>query len=141
MTEIEWNKFDGEYLPTDEDIQNVEKKIGFEFPKDFIEVMKMNDGACPSVRAFDMLDDESCINNLLSFDESAVQSIIFAYHVVQGRGLKNVYPIARDPFGNYLCYKKCKFNKLKIVFWNHEKPKKTTELCHTFSEFLDMLHE
>ena len=33
MTEIEWNKFDGEYLPTDEDIQNVEKKLDLNFQK------------------------------------------------------------------------------------------------------------
>lgn len=141
MSKIVWNKFDSDYLPTDEDIENVEKKIGFKFPKDYIDIMKKNDGAYPSIRTFDVLDDEDCINNLLSFDETDIQSIVFAYNAVSGRGVKNVYPIARDPFGNYLCYKKIKSNNSKIVFWNHEKPKKIIEVCDSFSEFLEILYE
>ena len=141
MKKIVWNKFDSDYLPTDEEIESVEKKIGFKFPKDYIEVMKKNDGAYPSIRTFDIRDDEDCINNLLSFDESDAQSITFAYNVVLERGIKNVYPIARDPFGNYVCYKKINSHNSKIVFWNHEKPKKLIELCDNFSEFLEMLYE
>lgn len=139
MERITWKKYENNYLPTEQDIRRVEEKLGFTFPNDFIDIMKENDGGYPNMHTFELLDDEECINNLLSFDESDKQSILFAYNVVCRRGIKNLFPIARDPFGNYICYKKMGLNNCKIVFWNHEDSEEI-ELCDNFSEFLNMLY-
>lgn len=138
---MEWIKTESDYLPSDEDIRQLEEKLGFSFPEDYIKIMKQYDGAYPSIRTFDLPDDEDCMNNLLSFDETNSQSIMFAYKIIVERGVNNLIPIARDPFGNYICYKKDTDTKLKIVFWDHENPENTIELCDNFSEFLGMLYE
>ncbi len=138
---LKWIKIESKYLPTEDDIKRTENELNFIFPKDFIEVMKENDGASPSIRTFDIENDEDCVNNLLSFDEASVQSILYAYGVICSRGNKNIYPIARDPFGNYICYEKTDSGNTQIVFWDHEKPKKIVKLCEGFSDFLNLLYE
>lgn len=140
MKKITWKKYENDFLPSERDIQRIEEKIDFTFPNDFIDIMKENDGGYPDICTFELLDDEDCINNLLSFDESDKQSIVFAYSVLCRYGIKNLIPIARDPFGNYICYKKMELNNSKIVFWDHEAPDKIIDLCGSFSEFLNMLY-
>ena len=141
MNKLNWIKIESTYLPTEEDMKKTENKLDFQFPSDYIEVMKEYDGAFPDVRTFDLEEDEDCVNNLLSFDETSKQSILFAYEVVCGRGNKNLYPIARDPFGNYICYEKMDSDKTGIVFWDHENPQKAEKICDSFSEFLNLLYE
>ena len=141
ISELKWMKMESEFLPTEDDVKKTEDKLNFKFPKDFIEIMMENDGASPSIRTFDVDNDEDCVNNLLSFDEESIQSILYAYDVICNRGNKNIYPIARDPFGNYICYKKTASGDTQVVFWNHENPEKIVKLCDSFSDFLNLLYE
>ena len=85
-------------------------------------------------------------NNLLTFDLDSEYSILKIFSTLKSRLVEKVFPFARDPFGNYICFDYRSGGDPTIVFWEHEaasidNDSAISKVCDSFSELLDMLEE
>ncbi|PEZ09203.1 1,3-beta-glucan synthase regulator [Bacillus sp. AFS018417] len=130
---------------TDEHIQQVEQYFGVKLPHDFIECVKQNDGGHPQPNTFDIEgQDDDVINNLLTFDLESEYYILQRYENIKDRLVDKVYPFARDPFGNFLCFDyRNNPQSPTVIFWDHEEEMEEAiyPVCSSFTELLDSLYE
>ncbi|HAB60196.1 MAG TPA: SMI1/KNR4 family protein [Lachnospiraceae bacterium] len=143
-SEIEWINKNNEL--GDNEIKYVEDIFSIEFPEDYINCIKNNDGAYPVPDTFYIENNEETLNNLLSLHKDNESYLLRVYQNVIDRILEKIIPFARDPFGNLLCFDYRNNGQPIIVFWDHEKAfndkeKAITFICNTFAELLNMLHE
>lgn len=127
-------------------ISKVEAIFGVKFPKDYIEIIRKNDGGYPKPNRYNLNSNEEVFNNLLSFDEEDSSNMIDTYNDVKDRLIAKIIPFAEDPFGNLICFDYRNNEQPIIVFWDHEKAFNDKEsalsyLCNSFTELLLMLHE
>lgn len=124
---------------TDADIKRVEHEIGFQLPKEYIDIVKEHHGARPSKKLFNTqrtkgmmiktflpMTDEYRVNLLRVKDWINVPSIMI--------------PFANTPNGDYLCFEY--FSKdigPAIVVWNHEMEVKEF-VSISFVKFLEALY-
>lgn len=127
-----------EHIVTEEMIKNIEKKVGFKFPKDYLETIRLYDGGYPSPNRITIDGNQEIVNNLISFDEDDESYILDIIMDSENFDKTCFVPIAEDPFGNLFCYA---FDRNRnIIFWNHENPSKVKFISRTFTEFLSLLH-
>lgn len=134
-------------VPSEQDIKNVEEKFNITFPLDYIECIKINNGARPKPKTFDFDGHkENIFSSLLSIRSKDKENILEVYEWIKDRLPDNVYPFAKDPFGNYICFKYEKSeNNSYIVFWNHEKANDNKQssidfICKDFKSLLEKLY-
>ena len=121
---------------TEEEIKNVELKLKFEFPEDFKEFIKKNNGGYPKRRIFKLNGSEEVVDHFLSFKENDIENIIEFNQLEDSEGIRDtVVAIAIDPFGNYIVFNR---EDNKIMFYEHEEDSKFY-LADTFTEFLGLL--
>ncbi|MFC7677701.1 SMI1/KNR4 family protein [Paenibacillus sp. GCM10028914] len=138
---ITWERVVGE---VSEDIINkVERTYDIVFPKDYRECVIRNNGGHPKPNIFFYKDEgEGVFEHLLSF--TSEPNIVVVYEFIRDYMPEGIFPFATDPFGNQLCfdYRKNK-DSPSIVFRDHEEigEEGIIELCDTFSELLETLHE
>ncbi|WP_169713676.1 SMI1/KNR4 family protein [Paludifilum halophilum] len=129
-----------------EDISKVEKEFGVNFPTDYIECVLENHGGSPDPDAYDFKGEkEAVFDRLLSYDPNQPHYILRNYRAIKDRLPTDIFPIASDPFGNFICldYRVDK-EKPKIVFWDHEKHSRRlaiTPICDSFTELISKLYE
>ena len=131
------------------EIEALESEWGVKFPNDYVQCVLLNDGGSPSRMAFDFPGRPGAVfNNLLSFHdaeaEDDAEGMRETYRAVRRRLPEGVYPIARDPFGNLICFDSREdADSPEVVFWNHEAPKKRaiSRICRTFTDLLNSLYE
>jgi hypothetical protein len=67
------------------------------------------------------------------------------WSLIKDRLPPSTFPIASDPFGNYICFRYDRDTPV-VVFWDHEKAvgnaqRSVVKICNTFTELLDRLYE
>jgi len=125
----------------EEMIKKVEEKFNILFPEDFKEVILKYNGASPIKMAYDTeKTKERVAEYLLSFSPNDLDNIYEAYDSIKERGFKELIPIMRDPFGNFICYDFTNKSNPKIMFWNHEN-NDVEYIANSFKEFLGKLYE
>ncbi len=129
-----------------EKIKKVEEIFNITFPEDFIDVVRNNNEGSPRPNCFDINGSEETFNNLITFDLNSRYSILNVYNGIKIRLVDRIFPFARDPFGNYLCFDYRNGDNPTIVFWLHEtalidKNAAIKKVSDTFTELLNSLHE
>ncbi|KYH31385.1 SMI1 / KNR4 family protein [Clostridium tepidiprofundi DSM 19306] len=131
--------------PSTEEIKNVETKFNIKLPLDYIECIKENNGGRPRPKIFDFNNhNEIVFASLLSVMKKDKENVIDVYEWIKDRLPDNTYPFAKDPFGNYICFR-YEGENVSIVFWDHEKANQNKEeavkfICQTFDQLLDKLY-
>lgn len=124
------------YVTQIEDMQSIqrfEESYGIQFPKEFLEFIKVNNGGRPKEKVFSLENGtEYIVNAFLSFNENDFGNIYWPKEQMEEEGVDAV-PFASDPFGNYFC-----FQDGRVVFWFHEDGE-FVALCDSFGEFIDRL--
>lgn len=163
MSEIKWKYQDGEVDSLS--ISNVENKLGFIFPNDYKECVRINQGGSPTPYVFEVSDIERVFGSLLKIDNpDSATDIVNVYENYKGTLPNKMTAFANDPAGNLVCfdYKDHENNPI-IVFWDHENAGEKEMLMEeeglteeqaeerarenvfyvaaTFTEFLDKLHD
>lgn len=119
MYRINWKNKKGEI--DDKIIQEFENKFGVEFPKDYIECVRYNQGALPEPCFFKVNEKERIFGELLSFEINSKGNIYNTYTRIREGLPKKVIPFATDPSGNFICFDYVDGEtEPKIVFWYHE---------------------
>nr|WP_040949623.1 SMI1/KNR4 family protein [Gorillibacterium massiliense] len=121
----------------------VENNFGIKFPDDYKRCVKLNNGGYPEPNCFNMVDGEQGVfNNLLSFTNKNLNIMMF-YDFAEESSIEGLVPIARDPFGNLLCFDYRSSNlSPEIIFYDHEETgdEAIIPVCRTFTELLDGLY-
>ena len=119
--------------------------MGIKLPNDYVECIKENNGGRPRPKTFDFGGNKEMIfASLLSLAEVDKENISAVYDWIKDRLPQGVYPFAKDPFGNFICFK-YEEESISIVFWDHEKTSEDREksietICETFQQLLDKLY-
>lgn len=144
MIEVKWHRRN---KISNEMIIKIENELNITFPADFKKFILEHSGARPIPHTFDFKGRvEAVINNVFHFDLSKEYNVLEEYGFVKDRFINDVYPFARDPFGNLICFdfRKDKENP-SVVFWDHEipsdDPKNYQFIANSFTEFIDKLYE
>ena len=143
---LEWRSVHGKIEDTN--IQEVEKALGIQFPDDYIQCIKENNGGHPIKEVYDFgKHKEAVFDRLLNFLPEKPNYIVHVYNSVIDRMLKDIYCFAEDPFGNLICfdYREKDRREPSIVFWDHEiaseSPEKAiSHVCDSFSQLLNILY-
>lgn len=137
-------------LESDELITEYEERIGYTFPDDFKEFVRQYNGGRPEWKCFyswtGKRKHERVFNNLLSFNKED-RSSIWKYNDWDGSDwdsstngeIKNYVMIARDAFGNLICYDR---RTIGIVWVDHEEPdfpKAVEKVADSFTEHVNSL--
>ena len=131
---------------TNEEIQAVEQYLNIKLPNDFVACVKKYDGGYPNPKVFDVPgQDENVFSDLLTLHIEDKYSIVQNYNSVKDRLVAKVYPFARDPFGNLLCFDyRNSTESPTVVFWDHEEEnieEAIYPVCSTFTELLASLRD
>ncbi|MGN4613427.1 SMI1/KNR4 family protein [Bacillus cereus group sp. MYBK71-2] len=145
MNNIIWS-FMSKTPVTNEEIQAVEQYLNIKLPNDFVACVKKYDGGYPNPKVFDVPgQDENVFSDLLTLHIEDKYSIVQNYKSVKDRLVAKVYPFARDPFGNLLCFDyRNSTESPTVVFWDHEEEnieKAIYPVCSTFTELLASLRD
>ena len=132
------------------DIAYVEQQLGIRFPRSFREMMIDYHGAYAREKdVFDTADEKGkAFNNFVTFFSNDRYSYILrVMDNISDRLPGNAVPFARDPGGNYLCFRYSdSSNEPEVWYWDHElafedPTTSLTFVAHTFEAFLDSLYE
>ncbi|MCC2336771.1 SMI1/KNR4 family protein [Bacillus tropicus] len=145
MNNIIWS-FMSKTPVTNEEIQAVEQYLNIKLPNDFVACVKKYDGGYPNPKVFDVPgQDENVFSDLLTLHIEDEYSIVQNYKSVKDRLVAKVYPFARDPFGNLLCFDyRNSTESPTVVFWDHEEEnieEAIYPVCSTFTELLGSLRD
>lgn len=120
-------------LADKESISMFEKKVGKNFPKDFVHFFEENNGGRPDICNIILNNGtEKVLNNFLSFNESDRDNVYKARKRVEEDG-NELIPFASDPAGNYFCLKNS-----EVVFLDHENGEEIPA-ASSFAKFLEKL--
>ena len=141
--DMEWDYV--EELESDSIIEEFEAFVGYTFPEDYKECVKLYNGGAPEYTDFDVKNESigtTCIDYLYSFNKDASESIWDLYgwdeFCEETEGLIGKYiAFAGDSGGNSLCFDT---ETNHIVFVDHETLE-IEELADTFTEFINLLYE
>jgi cell wall assembly regulator SMI1 len=110
---------------SESDIQELERKINFEFPLEYKEhLLKFNGGRCePNIFNFEEAGaiTESSVDWFLALYEGEYDNLEGYFNIFkidEKRMPNSFFPIAHDPGGNLICMDA---NDNKIYFWDHER--------------------
>lgn len=130
------------HLPSDEEIQNFERKFNIKLPDDYIKLLKYANGGHPQLDSF-LIKDE---NNRWSVDKfyyldskkDANNNIWKMTEVWQEILGKNAIPIASDGGGNQI-FLDIKNNSHCVKLCIHDEGYKIIEVADSFEGFIDKL--
>jgi hypothetical protein len=131
-------------------IRDVEHELGFQFPDDFRECIKVCHGGTPEPNCFDVVGDSrrfgTCLGALMQFDRGSPDGILesTAEFAINGDCPAGVIPFGDEGAGGFICFY---FNPERpntspsVIFWHRTGyPKQEFMfLANSFSEFLDLL--
>ncbi|WOA66240.1 SMI1/KNR4 family protein (plasmid) [Bacillus mycoides] len=145
MSHITWINVN-EKRVTDDQIKQLEQYLNIKFPNDFLECVQEYDGGYSTPDTFNIPNqDENSLNNLLTLDSDRKNSFLKTYNNTKDRSPDKIYPFARDPFGNLLCFDyRNNTDSPTIVFWDHEEEdieEAIYPVCSTLTELLASLRD
>ena len=114
-------------------IQAVEKEYDVSLPNDLINLLLESNNGRPEKSLFQVVGTERVFKKLLSYNKEDRENI-YPYIEILKNEDKKLFPIASDPFGNFIC-----LFEGKIVFWEHETARKQY-ICDTITEFINLLY-
>lgn len=130
------------------DIQTVERLIDFQMPHDYVDFLKVYNGAVPTINNIFKIPNVNNDSDIRTFfDIQEIASLVTKR--MKNRFPNKVIPIAYDSCGNYICIS-FEEGKEGIYFWDHELEADEDEsptwdnmffLSRSFSGFLEMLEE
>ncbi|KRD91005.1 MULTISPECIES: SMI1/KNR4 family protein [Priestia] len=124
-------------------INDVESYFNIQFPLDYKKCILNFNGGYPQPKVFDTdVKSELVFSCLLSFTSDDA-NIVEVYEMKSQVLPSGIYPFARDPFGNLLCFDYRKnVSEPTIVFFDHEVEKEQAiyHICDTFTELLEKLY-
>ncbi|MGY2293748.1 SMI1/KNR4 family protein [Pseudomonas sp. SDO528_S397] len=123
------------------EISNVEKSLGVNFPKLYLDLVAYADEASPEISSFTYGDNETCISDFFSFSAQQSPYSISWYLGLGGPpGLpKGRVPIARDAGGYLICLN---FNTVSVsveIFVPDSE--RTYFVANSFDEFVKLWYE
>jgi hypothetical protein len=101
MRDLEWEYADSE-VP-ESIIKQIGLQLGFNLPQDYIECVKINDGASVFPEEFSVGKVERCFGSLFSFDKESSEYIVKRATYIVPFLPRTVLPIANDLSGNLIC--------------------------------------
>ena len=140
-------------------IEEIEKYVGLNFPKEYKEHLLQNNGGQCSPNVFRFNENEkwtdSCIDWFLAIYDGEYDNLkkyIQTYKLEEKRLPIHILPIAHDPGGNLICTSCNTEDEGCIYFWDHENEvdynisgdKDYSNLyfvAKSFNEFIDGLKE
>lgn len=104
-------------------VKNVEEVFGVKFPLDYRNIVLQHNASSPSPNTLDTIRQTGkAFGELLNFNLDSEENIISIYEEMKNKIPENVYPIAMDPGGNFLCYDyREDYDNPKVVRWDHEQ--------------------
>ena len=121
-------------------VREIEDSTGLSLPTDYTSFILEHSEGRPSLKKFKSADgSEHVCNNLLSFDRGKSENVLKTFEYLKEElGRSDVFPFARDSFGNYICFA---FDQTsaEVVFWQHET-NSLEPVAKSFLEFLALLH-
>lgn len=92
---------------TELDVKRIERELGLQFPTDYRRFLVEFNGGRPEPAGFEISDDAHVEPWRIHFffavnDEVESNRLDWAYRVTRDTRPGGVFPIARDPFGNFL---------------------------------------
>ena len=121
-------------------ICDIESQLSVVFPSDYRVLVAKHNGGRPTPNAVDVPNArEVVLERLLRLEAGAKENVLNATGVLRERGRKDLVPFARDPFGNFFCFRFVGKSADAVVLWEHEEGR-STPICKTFSELLRLLH-
>ena len=118
---------------TIEKIQYVEKNCSIKLPQDLKDLILQYNNGRPECSSFNINGKEHVFKKLLSYNKEDIENI-YPYIDILRKESKDLFPIASDPAGNFIC-----LSEGRIVYWEHELRKKTF-ICNTISELINSLY-
>ncbi len=121
---VNWKIYDEQQLDRSV-IENVEKKIGFNFPEEYKECVIKYHGARPVQNLFNVENMQRVFGKFFGYDEGDSCSLLNYYfdETDEQCGIipPDVIPFADDPSGNYICFDyRDDRESPKIVFLNQD---------------------
>ncbi len=110
-------------LKNPQSISEVETIFGIKFPQDYKKIVLEHNAATPSPNTIDTKRETGkAFGEILNFNLDAKENIISLYEELKSKIPNNVFPIAIDPGGNFLCfdYRESEDNP-KVLRWDHEQ--------------------
>lgn len=131
------------------DVENLENKIGFKLPLDYVNFILENNGGTPTKVFFDFIEDgstsQSVVHLFLPIGEQYKENVLNTYQFFLNENSlpKGIIPIGRDPYGNLICLSLLESQYNQIFFWDHEleDEKNLFFISHSFESFLNNLKE
>lgn len=140
-------------------IENLEKYVGLNFPKEYKEhLLKYNGGQCyPNIFTFkeDGKVNYSVVDWFFAIYDGEYDNLkreIEMVKIEEKRMPTHILPIAHDPLGNLICISCGNNDEGYVYFWNHEKEVDYSSasdedysnlylVAYSFNEFIDNLKE
>jgi hypothetical protein len=119
-------------------IQKICGELEYNLPNDFLESIRVNDGAYLSPNNILEGVNATNVNNLVSFDEADSSFILDILEDLDFRA-KNIIPIAEDPFGNIFGFHFLDKDNSEIVFYDSEM-ECSIKICNTYTEFISLIY-
>lgn len=139
-----------------EEIQQIEQKIGYSFPLDYVEFL-INYGVCGFEDYVDFpfldpypRDERGLISVFFGIMPNDCYGLLENYQTYLGRMPFHFLPIATDPGSNIICLSLDKKDKNAVYFWDHNEEEMVEEgqnfsysniylLARSFNEFINSL--
>jgi len=110
-------------------LEALEQKYGVKLPSDYVALLKTNNGVILKVNKFFISDGQGSSTLGILFGLADTDTAQFG-HLDLGKNWRktrasmpdDIFPIGRDPGGNYVCMCLEGENYGKIFFYDHEEP-------------------
>ncbi|MBS1794070.1 MAG: SMI1/KNR4 family protein [Acidobacteria bacterium] len=140
--------------PLDADYVNEEEEmIGWEFPPEFLEFLKKQNGGVPKKKYFPLGENTKVLERFLCLDADYEESKFGDYDIgvvwsdILDRLNDYLVPFAAVFAGDFLCfdYEDEESETVRVVLWNHDLSEDdephTTPVADGFEAFLKMLSD
>lgn len=130
---------------TDEEVENIEKELGYKLPKSYIELIKNHNGGIPKRGLFYVDDVEVYIGGIFGIDKNKSYSICGKYRTdfwLSEWGYPNIGIVVADTISGghdmiFLDYRECgKQGEPKVALVDEELDYEISILADTFEEFI-----
>lgn len=131
--------------PTDEEISEIEKELGYKLPQSYIELIKKHNGGIPVLRVFLTDDYEINITGIFGIDRTKCHSLcgeLGSAFMISEWGYPNIGIAVADTISGghdmiFLDYRECgKDGEPKVVVVDQESDYHIGVLADTFEDFI-----